>query len=138
MSSFIEKHLIVFPFTKLKAKEENPTNPDKEVNSEADVSFFLSRCRSHSCSRCWRSLLRHEVGDSREQCLIIEYKSCTLNCNEMTNCFMLSSLICRKKVAFEILWTTWTKHTKFKNFCLPPIVWNNTFFCSAESRTVVS
>ena len=34
--SFIEKHLIVFLLTKLKAKNQNPNGPHKEVKSEPE------------------------------------------------------------------------------------------------------
>ena len=35
--SFIEKHLIVFLFTKFKAKKQNPNDPHKEVKSEPEM-----------------------------------------------------------------------------------------------------
>ena len=41
MFSFTEKHLIIFLFTKFKAKKQNPNDPQKEVKSKPERSLII-------------------------------------------------------------------------------------------------
>ena len=50
--SFMEKHLIVFLFTKFKAKKQNPNDLHKEVDSKPEMRFFRVYYLCSCCCCC--------------------------------------------------------------------------------------
>ena len=65
-------------------------------------------------------------GNSKEQVLINENKSCTLECSVLTACLPSSSMIRRGKLTVGVMWITWTSNNK---------IWQSLFAFEAEPFT---